>query len=146
MSAQGLALVAKTLAKKIKKSIDTKDTSIPGRETNSISVGTIRRKRAKNEKKAIAGGSAAAGATGASIGIEDVMELIAPGSSVQKVAGSDSMGKTMVTRRKDTARDIQGTPAERKKMSGGKVNYRKAGGKIGRGCGAAQRGGGKVMK
>ena len=33
-----------------------------------------------------------------------------------------------------------------KKMSGGKVNYRKAGGKIGRGCGAAMRGAGKVMK
>ena len=143
MSAQGLALVAKTLAKKIKKSIDTKDTSIPGRETNSISVGTIRRKRAKNEKKAIAGGSAAAGATGASIGIEDVMELIAPGSSVQKEArSSDNVSSKM----KNTVRDIKGTPAERKKMSGGKVNYRKAGGKIGRGCGAAQRGGGKVMK
>ena len=117
-------------------------------------------------------------------------------TSEQKKAGSDSMGKTMPTRRKDTVRDIQGTPAEiaadkkrtkaakaknvpkpkrkpkvptstekssnpevyvdssvtydmdnmPKKMSGGKVNYRKAGGKIGRGCGAAQRGGGKVMK
>lgn len=33
-----------------------------------------------------------------------------------------------------------------KKMSGGKVTYRKAGGKIGRGCGAAMRGAGKVMK
>ena len=117
-------------------------------------------------------------------------------TSKQQTAGSDSMGKTMSTRRKDTVRDIQGTPAEiaadkkrtkatkaknvpkpkrkpkvptstekssnpevyvdssvtydmdnmPKKMSGGKVNYRKAGGKIGRGCGAAQRGGGKVMK
>ena len=117
-------------------------------------------------------------------------------TSEQKKAGSDSMGKTMSTRRKDTVRDIQGTPAEiaadkkrtkaakaknvpkpkrkpkvptstekssnpevyvdssvtydmdnmPKKMSGGKVNYRKSGGKIGRGCGAAQRGGGKVMK
>ena len=57
MSAQGLALVAKTLAKKIKKSIDTKDTSIPGRETNSISVGKVRRKRAKNKEKVIGGGS-----------------------------------------------------------------------------------------
>ena len=139
-------------------------------------------------------------------------------TSKQQTAGSDSMGKTMSTRRKDTVRDIQGTPAEiaadkkravakkkreaaakkkreaaakkkreaavkakkvpkpkrkpkvptstekssnpevyvdssvtydmdnmPKKMSGGKVNYRKAGGKIGRGCGAAQRGGGKVM-
>jgi len=106
------------------------------------------------------------------------------------------MGKTMPTRRKDTVRDIKGTPAEiaadkerakgakeknvpkpkrkpkvptstkkssnpevyvdssvtydmdnmPKKMSGGKVNYRKSGGKIGRGCGAALRGGGKVMK
>ena len=114
----------------------------------------------------------------------------------QQQAGSDSMGKTIATRMKDTARDIQGTPAEiaadkkrtkaakaknvpkpkrkpkvptstekssnpevyvdssvtydmdnmPKKMSGGKVNYRKSGGKIGRGCGAAQRGGGKVMK
>jgi len=117
-------------------------------------------------------------------------------TSKQQTAGSDSMGKTMSTRRKDTVRDIQGTPAEiaadkkrtkaakaknvpkpkrkpkvptstekssnpevyvdssvtydmdnmPKKMSGGKVNYRKSGGKIGRGCGAAQRGGGKVMK
>jgi len=117
-------------------------------------------------------------------------------TSEQKKAGSDSMGKTMPTRRKDTVRDIQGTPAEiaadkkrtktakaknvpkpkrkpkvptstekssnpevyvdssvtydmdnmPKKMSGGKVNYRKSGGKIGRGCGAAQRGGGKVMR
>ena len=33
-----------------------------------------------------------------------------------------------------------------KKMSGGKVNYRKSGGKIGRGCGSAMRGAGKVMK
>ena len=45
--------VAKTLAKKIKKSIDTKDTSIPGRETNSISVGKVRRKRAKNKVSTI---------------------------------------------------------------------------------------------
>ena len=30
----------------------------------------------------------------------------------QEKAGSDSMGKTMVTRRKDTVRDIKGTPAE----------------------------------
>ena len=117
-------------------------------------------------------------------------------TSKQQTAGSDSMGKTMSTRRKDTVRDIQGTPAEiaadkkrtkaakaknvpkpkrkpkvptstekssnpevyvdssvtydmdnmPKKMSGGKVNYRKSGGKIGRGCGAAQRGGGKVMR
>jgi len=117
-------------------------------------------------------------------------------TSKQQTAGSDSMGKTMSTRRKDTVRDIQGTPAEiaadkkrtkaakaknvpkpkrkpkvptstekssnpevyvdssvtydmdnmPKKMSGGKVNYRKAGGKVGRGCGAALRGGGKVMK
>jgi hypothetical protein len=117
-------------------------------------------------------------------------------TSEQKKAGSDSMGKTMPTRRKDTVRDIKGTPAEiaadkerakgakeknvpkpkrkpkvptstkkssnpevyvdssvtydmdnmPKKMSGGKVNYRKSGGKIGRGCGAALRGGGKVMK
>ena len=117
-------------------------------------------------------------------------------TSKQQTAGSDSMGKTMSTRRKDTVRDIQGTPAETaadkkraaavkakkvpkpkrkpkvptstekssnpevyvdssvtydmdnmpKKMSGGKVNYRKAGGKVGRGCGAALRGGGKVMR
>jgi hypothetical protein len=33
-----------------------------------------------------------------------------------------------------------------KKMRGGKVNYRKSGGKIGRGCGSAMRGAGKVMK
>ena len=114
----------------------------------------------------------------------------------QQQAGSDSMGKTIATRMKDTARDIQGTPAEiaadkkrtkaakaknvpkpkrkpkvptstekssnpevyvdssvtydmdnmPKKMSGGKVNYRKFGGKVGRGCGAALRGGGKVMR
>ena len=30
----------------------------------------------------------------------------------QQQAGSDSMGKTIATRMKDTARDIQGTPAE----------------------------------
>ena len=115
----------------------------------------------------------------------------------QQKAGSDSMGKTMVTRRKDTARDIQGTPAEiaadkkraaakkkreaaakkkreaaaKNKMSneaknaevyvdsavtydmenipkayGGKVVSRKKGGKVGRGCGAAIRGGGAVRK
>ena len=33
-------------------------------------------------------------------------------TSKQQTAGSDSMGKTMSTRRKDTVRDIQGTPAE----------------------------------
>ena len=33
-----------------------------------------------------------------------------------------------------------------KKSYGGKVTRRKAGGKIGRGCGAALRGGGKVMR
>jgi hypothetical protein len=33
-------------------------------------------------------------------------------TSEQNQAGSDSMGKTMSTRRKDTVRDIQGTPAE----------------------------------
>jgi hypothetical protein len=58
-----------------------------------------------------AGTGAAAGAAGTS-GIEDVMEFIAPGSSVQQFAGSDSMGKTIATRMKDTVRDIQGTPAE----------------------------------
>ncbi len=42
--------------------------------------------------------------------------------------------------------DYSGTSKTTKKSKGGKVNYRKSGGKIGRGCGAAQRGGGKVMK
>ena len=42
--------------------------------------------------------------------------------------------------------DYSGTSKTTKKAKGGKVNYRKSGGKIGRGCGAAQRGGGKVMK
>ena len=137
----------------------------------------------------------------------------------QQKAGSDSMGKTIATRMKDTARDIQGTPAEiaadkkravakkkkeeaakkkeaaakkkrlamlkrlgvidqdvtkasaKNKMSneaknaevyvdsavtydmenipkayGGKVVSRKKGGKVGRGCGAAIRGGGAVRK
>jgi hypothetical protein len=49
------------------------------------------------------------------------------------------MGKTIATRMKDTVRDIKGTPLENKKKM-------KAGGKIGRGCGAAMRGAGKVMK
>jgi|DEB0MinimDraft_4_1074332.scaffolds.fasta_scaffold122442_2 hypothetical protein len=57
----------------------------------------------------------------------------------QRFAGSDSMGKTIATRMKDTVRDIKGTPSENKKKM-------KAGGKIGRGCGAAMRGAGKVMK
>jgi hypothetical protein len=116
MLAQGLASGAKLgvkgiqkLVKKLKKSIDDKDTSIPGRKTGSISVGKIRQKRAKNKEKTIAGGSAAAGATGASIGIEDVMEFIAPGTSVQKEArSSDNVSSKM----KNTVRDIQGTPAE----------------------------------
>ena len=113
------------------------------------------------------------------------------------------MGKTIATRMKDTARDIQGTPAEIKadkkraaaakkkreaaaakkkkeaaakkkkeaaaknkmpnaevyvdsavtydmgnipKAYGGKVIKRKKGKKVGRGCGAAMRGGGAVMK
>ena len=111
----------------------------------------------------------------------------------QQQAGSDSMGKTIATRMKDTARDIQGTPAEIKadkkraaakkkkeaaakkkkeaaaknkmpnaevyvdsavtydmgnipKAYGGKVIKRKKGKKVGRGCGAAMRGGGAVMK
>ena len=120
----------------------------------------------------------------------------------QQQAGSDSMGKTIATRMKDTARDIQGTPAEiaadkkraeakkkrkaeakkkreaaaakkkkeaaaKNKMPnaevyvdsavtydmgniprayGGKVIKRKKGKKVGRGCGAAMRGGGAVMK
>ena len=115
----------------------------------------------------------------------------------QQQAGSDSMGKTIATRMKDTARDIQGTPAEiaadkkraaakkkreaaakkkreaaaKNKMSneaknaevyvdsavtydmgnipkayGGKVVKRNKGKKVGRGCGAAMRGGGAVMK
>ena len=117
----------------------------------------------------------------------------------QQQAGSDSMGKTIATRMKDTARDIQGTPAEiaadkkraaakkkkeaaakkkreaaaKKKAAaknkmpnaevyvdsavtydmgnipkayGGKVIKRKKGKKVGRGCGAAMRGGGAVMK
>jgi len=57
----------------------------------------------------------------------------------QQFAGSDSMGKTIATRMKDTVRDIEGTPSENKKKM-------KAGGKIGRGCGSAMRGAGKVMK
>jgi hypothetical protein len=55
-----------------------------------------------------AGTGAAAGAAGTS-GIEDVMEFIAPGSSVQKEArSSDNVSSKM----KNTVRDIQGTPAE----------------------------------
>jgi hypothetical protein len=42
--------------------------------------------------------------------------------------------------------DYSGKSKTIEKSKGGKVNYRKSGGKIGRGCGAAQRGGGKVMK
>jgi hypothetical protein len=105
-------------------------------------------------------------ATGASIGIEDVMEFIA-GSSVQKEArSSDNTASKM----NNTVRDIKGTPAETpekisketykrkptakeskearegKLKKGGKVAKKAKGGKIGRGCGAAMRGGGKVMK
>ena len=40
----------------------------------------------------------------------------------------------------------QASNVGKRMKKGGKVNYRRAGGKIGRGCGAAQRGGGKVMK
>jgi len=53
-----------------------------------------------------AGTGAAAGAAGTS-GIEDVMEFIAPGSSVQKEARSNASSKL-----KNTVRDIKGTPAE----------------------------------
>lgn len=172
------------LIRKMYDSIDDKATNIPGRKTSSISVGTERQKRSKTKQKSTE--AIAAGAIVEALGI--------PSQTVkQEKTGSDSMGKTMPTRRKDTVRDIKGTPAEiaadkkrakavkvpkpkrkpkvptstkkssnpevyvdssvtydmnnmPKKMSGGKVNYRKFGGKVGRGCGAALRGGGKVMR
>jgi len=120
-----------------------------------------------------AGTGAAAGAAGTS-GIEDVMEFIAPGSSVQKEArSSDNVSSKM----KNTVRDIQGTPAELAadkkraasktvKVSKPKPNTKASsedskedikeflrikkskGGKVsmGRGMGKALRGGGKVMR
>jgi hypothetical protein len=120
-----------------------------------------------------AGSGAAAGAAGTS-GIEDVMEFIAPGSSVQKEArSSDNVSSKM----KNTVRDIKGTPAELAadkkraasktvKVSKPKPNTKASsedskedikeflrlkkgrGGKVsmGRGMGKALRGGGKVMR
>lgn len=118
------------LVRKLYDSIDDKATNIPGRKTSSISVGKERQKRAERKKKvteAIAGGAI-------------VEALGIPAKTLeQQYAGSDSMGKTIATRMKDTVRDIKGTPSENNKKM-------KAGGKIGRGCGVAMRGAGKVMK
>jgi hypothetical protein len=137
------------LVRKLYDSIDDKATNIPGRKTPSISVGKKRQERAERKKKG----------TEAIAGSSIVVDLIPDKLLEQQYAGSDSMGKTGATRRRDTIRDIKGTPSEiaadkesrkmnktSKKMRGGKVNYRKSGGKIGRGCGAAMRGAGKVMK
>tara|TARA_R110000772_G_scaffold55761_1_gene127281 strand:+ start:995 stop:1447 length:453 start_codon:yes stop_codon:yes gene_type:complete len=137
------------LVRKLYDFIDDKATNIPGRKTSSISVGKERQTRAKRKEKGL---KATAGSS--------IAEYLIPDKLLeQQYAGSDSKGKTGATRRKDTIRDIKGTPSEiaadkesremnktSKKMSGGKVTYRKAGGKIGRGCGAAMRGAGKVMK
>jgi len=120
-----------------------------------------------------AGTGAAAGAAGTS-GIEDVMEFIAPGSSVQKEARSNASSKL-----KNTVRDIKGTPAEiaadKKRAEATKASAevskpkpntkassedstenieeflrikKSKGGKVsmGRGMGKALRGGGKVMR
>jgi len=161
MAASKILTTGAKLLRKVYDSIDDKATNIPGRKTDSISVGKERQKRAERKKKgteAIAGGAI-------------VEALGIPAETLkQEYAGSDSMGKTMSTRRMDTIRDIKGTPAETpekisektykrkptkteekearegKLKRGGKVKKYAKGGKIGRGCGAAMRGGGKVMR
>lgn len=118
---------------------------------------------------AVAGGGAGAAAA-SDISIEDVIETVTgvpKETFVQKEArSSDNTSSKM----KNTVRDIKGTPAETpekisketykrkptakeskearegKLKKGGKVAKKAKGGKIGRGCGAAMRGGGKVMR
>jgi hypothetical protein len=112
-------------AKKLVDSFDDKATNIAGRKTNSISVGKERQKRAKKKKKtteAIAGGSF-------------VEALGIPAKTLeQKEASTNSASKL-----RNTSRDIEGTPAEKKadkkKEDKKKSASRKDGGKVSKGMG-----------
>lgn len=115
------------IVRKLYDSIDDKATNIPGRKTSSISVGKERQSRAKRKKNAtegIAGGA-----------IVEVIGIPAKTLEQTKVDSSSNVSSKM----KATARSAT-PPADEKYVN------KKAGGKIGRGCGVAMRGGGKVMK
>ena len=116
------------LVRKLYDSIDDKATNIPGRKTSSISVGTERQKRSKRKQKGTE--AIAAGAIVEALGI--------PAKTLEQTE-VDSRSNVS-SRMKATARDAT-PPADK--------NYKKkmkSGGKIGRGCGAAMRGAGKVIK
>ena len=115
------------IVRKLYDSIDDKATNIPGRKTDSISVGRERQKRAKRKKKVT---ESIAGA-----GIVEALGIPAETLNQEEVDSRSNVSSQM----KATARSA--TPPVDEKY----VN-KKAGGKIGRGCGAAMRGAGKVMK
>ena len=115
------------IVRRLYDSIDDKATNIPGRQTDSISVGKERRKRTKRKKNVT---ESIVGA-----GIVDALGIPAETLKQKEVDSRSNVSSRM----KSTVRDIKGTPSENKKKM-------KAGGKIGRGCGAAMGGAGKVMK
>ena len=115
------------IVRKLYDSIDDTATNIPGRKTDSISVGKTRQNRAKRKKKVTEG--IAGGALVEAFGIP-----------AKTLVQTEADSKSNVSSRMKAAARSATPPADEKYVN------KKAGGKIGRGCGAAMRGGGKVMK
>ena len=127
MSATKVLTEGTKLVRKLYDSIDDKATNIPGRKTSNISVGKERQTRAERKKKgteAIAGGA-----------IVEALGIPAKTLEQTEVDSKSNVSSKM----KATARSAT-PPADKKYIN------KKAGGKIGRGCGSAMRGAGKVMK
>jgi len=115
------------IVRKLYDSIDDKATNIPGRKTDSISVGKERQERAKRKK--------------------DVTEGIAGGAIVEALGlPAKTLEQTEVDSKSNVSSKMKATARSATPPADKKYVNKKAGGKIGRGCGAAMRGGGKVMK
>jgi|TARA_R110000782_G_scaffold257413_1_gene346683 hypothetical protein len=128
----------KRTVNKFKKSIDSADPTIPGRKspTSGIIVGKQRTAREIARQKVLKAAAGAAGAVGGAAVAAPILY------NKGKKEGRKEFNQTA-----DFAIEMTDREANTNKKSyGGKVTRRKAGGKIGRGCGAALRGGGKVMR
>jgi hypothetical protein len=108
MTLLGTISKGKKLGRELVNSFDDKATNIPGRKTNSISVGKTRQKRANRKKKAtevIAGGA-----------IVEALGIPKETLIQEKVDSRTNTSSKM----KNTARDFTGTPAEKKRDSAAK--------------------------
>lgn len=127
---------------KFKKSIDSADPTIPGRKspTSGIIVGKQRTAREIARQKVLKAAAGAAGAVGGAAVAAPVLY------NKGKNKGLEEGRKELNITGKELKTIEDGAKNFEKKSYGGKVTRRRAGGKIGRGCGAALRGGGKVMR